>query len=138
MSVYLDASVVVPLFVKEATSERLYRWLEGGVDVRLSGWTVAEVSSALSHHERRGVMAPEERARVEIVFDRWLDQKGSLVEIEAADFLAARVILRRRRALRTPDALHLAIVARLGAVLATHDDRLAEAAVLEGVEVVTP
>lgn len=41
---------------------------------------------------------------------------------------AGRLLRRTRTALRTPDALHLAVAVRLGVTLATFDQTLADAA----------
>lgn len=138
MSVYLDASVIVPLFVEEDSSERMLVWLETGVSVTLSDWSVAEVSSALSLHVRRENLDPEERDEAETRLNAWLDDSVPPVDVRPQDIIAARTMLHRHPKLRTPDALHLAIVRRLGCDLATYDDDLAQAATRDGIRVIAP
>lgn len=138
MSVYLDASVVVPMFVAETTSPRVDAWLTAQPDIRLSQWTVAEVSSALSHRQRTGRLSPAEREAAEIELDRWLASGAPVLDVGPDDLEAARVLLRFDPRLRTPDALHLAVVERTQAALATYDRQLAQSALAIGVEVVAP
>ena len=70
--IYLDASVVVPVLVAESTSPRIDRWLATGPDIRLSQWTVSEVSSALSHRRRTERLNAEERDAAETELDRFI------------------------------------------------------------------
>jgi uncharacterized protein len=138
LSVYLDASVVVPLFVDEDSTDRMIAWLAGGGPVTLSDWTVAEVSSAMSHHVRRERLDPDERDAAETHLNTWLDLSVTPQGVDPEDVVNARALLHRHPNLRTPDALHLAIVHRLGVDLATYDQDLAEAAIRDGVVVVAP
>lgn len=138
MSVYLDASVVVPLFVDEDSTPRMIAWLAGGQPVTLSDWTVAEVSSAMSHHVRRERLDPDERDAAETNLNAWLDLGVAPEALDPLDVIDARTLLHRHPKLRTPDALYLAIVHRLRADLATYDEDLAEAAVRDGVVVIAP
>lgn len=72
-------------------------------------------------------------------FDAWLAQMPTRMEIAAADIVLATTYLRRfDLALRTPDALHLAIARRLGATLVTFDRAMAAAARALGMAVVLP
>lgn len=138
MSIYLDASVVVPLFVDEDSTDRMIAWLAEGHRVVVSDWTVAEVSSAMSHHVRRKRLDPDERDAAETNLNAWLDGSSMPEGVDVLDVTDARALLHRHPNLRTPDALHLAIVHRLKADLATYDDDLAEAAARDGVVVVAP
>lgn len=47
--VYLDTSVLVPLFVPEPASINVRRWFEqqGGIVLAISDWTMTEFASAL-------------------------------------------------------------------------------------------
>ncbi|KDP93532.1 hypothetical protein ER13_18150 [Brevundimonas sp. EAKA] len=132
MSVYLDASVIVPLFVQEKTSEAVLAWM-ASVDR-----AIAEVSSAMSHHVRRRSLDPDERNLAETKFNIWLDRAAAVREVEPEDVTACRFLLHRHPRLRTPDALHLAIVQRLECDLATYDHDLADAARRDGVKVIAP
>lgn len=136
--IYLDASVVVPIFITELTSPRLDAWLATDPEICLSEWTVSEFSSALSLRLRTGGLDVEERDAAELELDGWLADGILAVEVGEDDIRAARTLLRFDRNLRTPDALHLAIASRLDCRIATYDRRLAEAAVAIGMEVVVP
>ena len=136
--IYLDASVVVPIFIVEPSSPMLDRWLATGPDICLSQWTVSEFSSALSHQQRLGRLDADEREAAEAELDRWLSQGVTMIEIGNDDVQAARSLLRFDPVLRTPDALHLAVTERLGTALATYDRRLAASAASIGIEVIAP
>ncbi|HEU0155859.1 MAG TPA: type II toxin-antitoxin system VapC family toxin [Stellaceae bacterium] len=105
----------------------------------VSGLAAAEFSSAIA---RRVRMLEFSRGEAEIAlagFDAWLAQMPTRMEIAAADIVLATTYLRRfDLALRTPDALHLAIARRLGATLVTFDRAMAAAARALGMAVVLP
>lgn len=68
--------------------------------------------------------------------DRWLLTAAGNVEISSADIVLAGAFLRRLDLpLRTPDAIHIAVVQRLGATLVTFDQRMAANARALGVPV---
>lgn len=106
--------------------------------ITLSDWSVAEVTSAFSLHVRREYLDPEERDDAETAFNAWLDGGVFPVEVVGYDVTDARVLLHRHPKLRTPDALHLAIVHRLACALVTYDKDLAEADQRDGIVVITP
>ena len=137
MSAYFDASVIVSLFVQDAHTSRVNRWLaERRPAVLLSSWSAAEFSSALAFRRRLGGLTAVEREQAEARFDQWLSAGVQWTEATPADFDRARRMLRLDEViLRTPDALHLAIASRTGAELATLDVRLAEACATLGVAV---
>lgn len=138
MRFYLDASVIVPLFLDEDSSPRMADWLKTDVAIILSDWSVAEVTSAFSLHVRRENLDPEERDRAETALNAWLDGGVFPVEVEGLDVTDARLLMHRHPKLRTPDALHLAIVHRLECAIVTYDEDLAEAARRDGIVVVAP
>lgn len=138
MKAYLDASVIVPLFLDEDSSDRMARWLETDVSITLSDWSVAEVTSAFSLHVRRENLDPEERDEAETAFNAWLDGGVFPSEVVGEDVIDARMLLHRHPKLRTPDALHLAIVHRLKCALVTYDADLAAAARSDGIVVISP
>ena len=138
MSVYLDASVLVPLFVTESTTPRVEAWLAGPGDFVLSSWTLAEISSGLSHRQRTERLTPTERDAAEAEVDNLAVNGPPMVEIADSDVAVARNLLRLDPILRTPDALHLAVVLRLDAALATYDGKLTDAAKALGLEVIAP
>ena len=48
MSVYLDASIILPTMVEEAISEAVDRFLAASTDLVISDFAAAEVASAMS------------------------------------------------------------------------------------------
>jgi len=126
--IYLDTSVVVPLFLEDVHSPRVATWI-GGVDepVVVSTWTVAEFSSAAAGQERMGQITLADRQDAEAAFDGWLVAVDSTAVV-GTDLATARQLIRSDRVrLRTPDALHVAIALRLGCRLATLDQNMARA-----------
>jgi len=69
-------------------------------------------------------------------FDRWSDSSAQRFVVLPVDMQVARGFIRTFLFnLRTPDALHIAIAQRLGAELATFDERMAECARAVGLPV---
>lgn len=138
MRLYLDASVLVPLFVDDDWTERARAWAKTEPDVIVSDWTVTEFSSALSLHVRKGRLDPDERDEAENALNWWLDGRIREEPIDPEDVVQARFLLHRHAKLRAPDALHLAVLTRLRVGLVTYDLDLAAAARTDGLSVVTP
>lgn len=136
MSVYLDTSVVMSFFLRDIHAEGVRRWAANLPEVTISDWTATEFTSALSHYLRRGDLTEQERAKAEQAFDRWASRLVVL-EVERDRFAEARSLMRGHRRLRAPDALHLAIARHADLSLATLDIDMREAAVAEGLEVVS-
>lgn len=137
MTVYLDTSVIVPLFMDEAFSSRSHDFLRSRAPVCLvSDFAAAEFSSALARRVRMGELIVD-RARIAFgLFDDWMPRAAQQVETAATDISAAAAFIRRLDLpLRTPDALHIAIARRMGASLVTFDDGMAAAARILGVAV---
>jgi predicted nucleic acid-binding protein len=131
---YLDASIVVSLFVNDVHGERVAGWLESQSSHWVSHWTVAEFSSAMSHYVRTARVSPGERDRAEAAFDRWLMRANPILPVLDDHFTEARGLMRLDSSLRAPDALHLGIAKTHRMVLATLDRGLAAAAALARVE----
>lgn len=125
---YLDASVIVPLFLPEPRSTEAETIVARG-DFVVSDLAAAEVSSAVSLGVRIKRL-PETAARTALAtFDAWLASHALTAETRGEDFSAAIALIRNfQLGLRTPDALHIVVAKRLGATLATFDARMAEAA----------
>ncbi len=132
--IYLDASVIVPLFLPEPRSSEAEAYISRG-DFVVSDLAVAEFSSALSLAVRMKRL-PEAAARAALAtFDDWMPAHALQADTRGEDFIEATGLIRRfDLALRTPDALHLAIAARLGAKLVTFDAKMTAAAKALGVE----
>lgn len=135
--IYLDASAIVPLFVAEAQSAEASARILGQVLVA-SPLSLAETSSAIGRRVRMQEVAEPDALAALAALDGWAQRVVAACDVTAGDFLTATVFLRRfPLALRTPDALHLAIAGRLGARLLTFDARMAAAAGALGIDAAT-
>jgi len=139
LSLYFDASALLPIFVAEPASARVDRFLDQTSEALLvSEFASAEVASALSRSVRTGRLGGADAKERLFEFDAWKAALAEAIEVEGADVRGAGLIVRRfDLMLRTPDALHVAICRRLGAQLVTLDIRLAEAASKLGVTLAT-
>jgi uncharacterized protein len=137
LSVYLDASVLLPIIIEEPGSEAVERFLTRVDDgLVISEFAAAEVASGVSRLVRTHLIARDVATRRLSIFDAWRADESQSIDIEGADVRAAGAIVRRfELTLRAPDALHLAVCRRLDARLATLDVRLTEAANKLGVMV---
>ena len=140
---YLDASAAVPLFVKETSSPAIRRLFAHAAprELVLSGWTVAEFTSALGIRTRMGtVMAAAAREAVPAF--RTL-ARGTLTHVPVADVdleRAAELMLRFELGLRAGHALHVDIACERmsAATFVTLDLPLARAAQQLGMNCETP
>jgi predicted nucleic acid-binding protein len=130
VSVYLDVNVIVPLFAIDPLNSRTDKTLRGlHEDLIVSDFSAAEFSSVIARRVRtRDLRAVEARTAFSN-FDTWCTRHTRLVKIESIDILRATGLMRRLDiSLRTPDALHIAIVQRIGCTLLTFDRMMAAAA----------
>jgi uncharacterized protein len=127
LSVYLDASILVSLFTVDTLTARADAALrERSPLLMVSDFAAAEFASAMARRVRMQVITADE-ARA--VFDAWIARTTTLISMTSADVTAAAGFLRRLDlALRTQDALHIAIAQRVGAALFTFDQQMASAA----------
>lgn len=140
MNLYLDASVLLPMVVKETMSDAVDALIE-----RLerppvvSEFAAGEVASALSRLVRmRHLDAADVRSRLSD-FDAWRASDTINLDVEAADVRLASVYVRRLElGLRMPDAMHAAMCRRSQHMLVTLDVRLAGAAAALSVEMLVP
>jgi predicted nucleic acid-binding protein len=135
LSLYLDACVVVSLFIADDHTPRVRTWMTRRQSpLILSEWAITEFSSALALRRRMKRLDPSDRLEAESNFDAWLSSKEIVrVDVDARDFYSARHLMRFDSVeLRAADALHLAIAMRLGVAIATLDDELAAAAAAVG------
>jgi hypothetical protein len=140
LTCYLDASVMLPILIKEPASTLVDAFVTtAGQELLVSDFAAAEVASALSRLVRMGHLQASDGSACLIDFDVWRASMTLPVEIHAVDIRVADAHVRRfDLGLRAPDALHLAVARRLGATLVTLDRRLAGAAREFGIAVERP
>ena len=138
LKLYLDACVLVSLFTQDSWSQRASTLLRQHIgEVCVSDFVSLEVTSAISRLVRMKLM---EKAKAHIAFSRfdlWVARTPTYAETIPTDITAAKAALRRLDLpLRSGDALNIAIADRIGASLATFDEKMAEAARVLGLTVV--
>ena len=140
MSFYLDASVIVPLHVEEASSGRLDPWLKGlDAPVLVSDLAAGEFSAAVSRLVRMRLLPSEDAAMLLLDFDVWRQRLAEFVKIEPRDIgVAAQFVRHPLPKLLMPDAIHLAVCQRLGLTLVTLDGGMADAAAIRGIALKIP
>ena len=140
MSLYLDASVLMPTVVVEETTDAVGQFLSAGADdLVVSDFAAAEVASTLSRLVRMDLVAASEAVDRLVDFDAWRAGATENAEVSAPDARLANTYVRRfDLKLRAPDALHMAICRRLDLSLVTLDQRLARAARELGLDVQVP
>lgn len=140
MSVYLDASAIVPLFVPEPASDRMEEWLAGSEGpLHVGDLATGEIGSALSRLVRMGALSQADAAAIHADFLAWRDAVAIRVEHGTADVVRAAALVRiEHPKLLMPDAIHISTCARLGLQLVTIDERLVEAAGARGLEALNP
>ena len=137
MSLYLDASVLIPTIVVEEASPAVVEFLLGRADdLTVSDFAAAEVASALSRLVRMDRVTIAEAMERLADFDAWRAGETEPADADAHDCRLAKTYVRRfEPKLRAPDALHAAICRRLESQLVTLDRRFAAAARELGLEV---
>ena len=137
MSAYLDASILVPLFLNDPFSQRAEAFLSLRKPVAIvSDFAAAEFSSVLNRRVRTKETTEAEARSALQDFDVWIEETAQSVECDPADVRQADRFLRRLNlTLRAPDAIHIATAERIGAELATFDVRMIASARALGVAV---
>jgi len=128
--IYVDTSLLLPVYVPEEQSELANSVLESASSIVISDLTVAEFYVGLARKVKLETLTVPQSEAARAAFESHLAE-GLLQRVplrpshseEAGDFAWKSTIL-----LRTLDALHLAVAAELRAPLATFDGRLADAA----------
>ena len=138
MSAYLDANVIVPLFAVDTLTSRAetaLRFVQD--DLIMSDFSTAEFSSVIARRVRTRALRTEEARAAFSNFDTWSARRVTLVRLESFDILDATALMRRLDLpIRTPDALHIAMVQRIGCRLLTFDRSMAGVARTLGIELV--
>lgn len=137
--IYLDTSVVVPLFVREPASEAVSDWFGANTDTLVAAdWLVTEFASALSIKVRRGDVQAATAKQVWNEFDALCAGGLRLLPVSRAAFSeAARLVRDTASGLRAGDSLHLAMALECGAThLAALDDNLVANAARQELETI--
>ena len=137
MSVYLDASFLVALFINQKPlSARASAFLEDTLpELVVSDFAAAEFASAIARLARMRALATRQAASIFADFDAWTSRVATRAETTPADISAAGAHLRRMTLnLRTPDAINIAIAQRVQATLATFDATMARNAAALGLQ----
>jgi hypothetical protein len=140
LSLYLDASAILPMFVTEPSSPAVEEFLaRADDDLIVSEFAAAEVASGLSRLSRMLGLGVTIASAHLADFDAWRAAMTLDLDLVAADVRLANAFVRRfELGLRTPDAVHAAVCVRGGHTLVTLDRRLAAAAQALGVATTIP
>ncbi|WP_183991714.1 type II toxin-antitoxin system VapC family toxin [Salinibacter ruber] len=129
MTQYVATSILAAYCCPELLSGRVEQRLRALRPPVVSCLTDVEMHSALAKKVRRGELAEEDAERVKDLFRTHMSHAlYEVAAIEHGDFVQARQwIARRNTALRTLDALHLAVAHRRDREVLTADRGLADA-----------
>ena len=137
MIVYFDTSVLLSIVARDSNSDKAGRWYESlQATVVISDLADLEVCAVISRELRakRFTRAVAERALADFDTLRTTSERSTP---DAQDFaLASRLVRDYATKLSAADALHLASAKNTGALLATFDLRLTEAARAQKVAVI--
>ncbi|MGJ3246963.1 MAG: type II toxin-antitoxin system VapC family toxin [Elainellaceae cyanobacterium] len=127
---YLDTSVVIPLYYPEALSQVVELQVEGETFLGISRLVEVEFHSALARRVRMGELAEHVAIAIANRFQMDVDaERYTRFALQPVHYdLACNSLKRFNTPLRTLDALHLAIARADGLQLITADDALATSA----------
>jgi uncharacterized protein len=123
--VYVDTSVLVPLFLQEPHSQAAADWYSREKsELVAAAWCIPEFASALGIKQRTGAIDAAQALAAWQRFDRMVSADLQLLQVSPANFhRAAELVLDATSALRAGDALHLACAEAAGAKrIATLDE----------------
>lgn len=136
MTLYLDASALLPLFIEEVRTHEAHEHLRGNVLV-ISDVAIAEFSSGVARRSRVGEINESGAAAVFAALDAWTVNAARRESLTAGDIGVAIGLVRRLDlGLRAPDALNIAIAQRCEANLLTFDGTMARSARSLGMSVI--
>lgn len=128
MSLYLDASALLPLFIEETRTEQAHACLRGNVLI-ISDFAIAEFSSGVARRTRAGEIDESGATTVFAALDAWTVNATRREALTAGDVNVAISLVRRLDlGLRAPDAINIAIAQRCDASLLTFDEKMARSA----------
>lgn len=138
---YWDASALVPLIVSEPNTALAHSWLEEHSVILTWAWSRVEIVSAVERRTRDGDLSRQQRRDILRRLDTFSTTWNEVSEMPAVRSLANLVLA--RNSLRAADAAQLGaalhVQQQLDASLpfVSLDRRLAEAAELEGLPIIT-
>lgn len=132
---YLDAAVLVSLYVPEITTAAAESLVTGETEVAISALSLLETRVALERKRKAGGMTTGAVAAVRARIEADVSAQRLLLHVvEDADYHGADAISQQVPGpLRSLDAIHAAVAKRLGLELVTLDRRLNEAAQAAGI-----
>ena len=137
--IYIDTSLLLPIYVPEANSQRANQVIEGAEGLLISDLTVAELLVGLARKVKLDELPPNRAQEVRAAFEQHMSE-GFLQRLPVSgkhSEAAGELALRSPVILRTLDAIHLAVaVDSQATTVATLDNRLADAARAIGLEVI--
>ncbi|MDZ8067028.1 MAG: type II toxin-antitoxin system VapC family toxin [Nostoc sp. DedQUE08] len=135
--IYLDTSIIAPLYWTEALSDVVEQLLINETEVGLSQLVEVELVSALSRRVRMREISQQDATAIVARFQADLESEFyTQIAMETVHYnLAREWISRFDTSLRTLDALHLAIAFQNNIRLVTADEALGTSAEVLGVEV---
>ncbi|MGD9815363.1 MAG: type II toxin-antitoxin system VapC family toxin [Hyphomonadaceae bacterium] len=127
MRLYLDASVLVALFVNDPLSQRAHAAIAAAdAGLIVSDFASLEFGASIQRFARGKLITGKDARSALQEFDRWTAVSCERAETMGSDIVDAAVLVRRDDlALRGSDAVHVAIVQRLAARLLTFDRKMA-------------
>jgi uncharacterized protein len=138
LTIYVDTSAAVPLFVPEPASDKVAAWLESCAETLVSAdWILTEFASALAIKVRRGELMQKHAKAAWEDFELFAQTGLRLVPVSRGAFARAAQLVRHvRSALRSGDALHLAMAIEIEASgIVTTDGQLEKSALAHGLAV---
>lgn len=140
MTLYLDASVLVALMVREDGARAVEDLLESDErPLAASDFALAETSAALARLVRIAVLSAGQLEEAFARLDAWTGATTRHEPLTPDDVAAAtRLVRQPDLVLRAPDAIHIAAARRLDATLLTLDNGMARAAALLGLPCLNP
>lgn len=137
VSVYLDASILVSLFVNDTLTVRAEAFLRAHPSVLIvSDFAAAEFAAAVARRVRIGTLTADEARTAFLTFDTWTARATEREQTRSVNVSLATGFLRRLNlAPRAPDAINIAMAQRLGADLLTFDEQMAAGARVLGTAV---
>ena len=113
--VYVDTSAFVPVFVREAGSESVIRWITAsGEHLAVSEWTLVEFASAMSIKVRSGQIGAALSKRVTARASQFVHSHCTMTVPQRDEFRrAAELAADHGLGVRAGDALHLAVAESL-------------------------